>query len=155
MEMLVSGTLRGIRPLIHGKTMYYRWLDFDLDYGINQAIFDSSVMSAELKIGEHYKMLLAIFPLHYSLERPPSSDRWSAQIIDLEWQLPVTAFSHISEYLDTSVDVAYILLEAPFGQLMTTYESIQQKTGIMREQVVLGAFISWEKDVRIGLAALV
>ena len=155
MGPLVAGTLRSIRPLADGDTIYYRWLDFDIDYGIHQAIFDSSVMDAEMKVGGHYNMLLSIFPLHYSPERLDASNTWSAQIIDLHWHLPFSSFAHVSHYLAPSVDSDYILLEAPFGQVMTSYESIKRKTGVLYEQLSLGAFISWEKDIRISLAAVV
>jgi hypothetical protein len=155
MGAFISGILRGIRPLADGETVYYRWLDFDLDYGIQQAIFDDSLITTELHIGERYEMLLTAAPMHYSLERPIAPEVWIAQIINLTWHLPFTDFSHVSRNLERSRSIDFVLLAAPFGQMMTTYGNIQRRTRVTSEHVSLGAFISWEKDIRISLAAVV
>lgn len=155
MARFTSGVLQGIRPLEDGGTVYYRWLDFHLDYGIQQAIFDSSLLTTNLTIGKQYDLLLSPFPLHYSLEQPDDPTLWSAKIIALDWQMPFSSFSAISCHIDPHLTIDQVLLEAPFGRLTTIYPAIAHEAGIPREQIVLGAYISWEKDVRLDVLAIV
>jgi len=175
MGTFVSGVLQGIRPLFDGDTLVYQWLDFHFDYGIEQAVFDSNVLTADLQVGQHYEVLLSPFPLLYSVEHLTEPEVWSAKIIAIDWPFPFSSFSAISSDLDPTyvpppptrvrhLDTTrakrlgpphYVLLEAPFGQLVTSSESIERKAGVPKDEIALGAFISWGKDTRINLAAVV